>query len=554
MTGTGTYTQNFDTLVSTANGTWTDDSTISSWYSQRTVATTSILVGAGASNSGALYSFGAASATERALGSVGSGGGGHFAHGLLLKNDDSVALTITNVTFRGEQWRNSAAAAQTITFWYQTSPTAITSLTPNVNTGWTAASSLDFASPVTGGTSGAIDGNVSPNFTLISPGASISVPAGEYVMLRWSDIDHSGSDHGLSIDDVTIGWGAAALPSLTLSLASSSILEGGVSEATITRTGDITAALTVDVTTSDATAATVPATATFAANSATTTFNVTGFNDTIQDGQQSSNITVSFTGYTADVKPITVDDDGTDLSPLTINEVCPEATADHNGDGVISATADEFIELVNTSGASLDISGWTISDNSGVTFTFPPSTVLVTGQAAVVFGGGTVPATIGSAVTFKAPSALNLNNTGGDLVAVKNGATLIAKMAYTTTVTGQVPSFNLNGDITPGPFVLHTAVTAAVGNVSPGKKVDQTEFITIDPLGLALLPASISENGGTSTGTVTRPGATTGALLVSLTSSDQTEATVPATVEILDGQASADFTVRTTLSRMDRST
>jgi hypothetical protein len=53
---------------------------------------------------------------------------------------------------------------------------------------------------------------------------------------------------------------------------------------------------------------------------------------------------------------------------------------------------------------------------------------------------------------------------------------------------------------------------------------------------------SMSENGGSAIGTVTRVG-TTGNLVVTLTSSDTTEATVPATVTILDGQTSATFAI-----------
>jgi hypothetical protein len=55
--------------------------------------------------------------------------------------------------------------------------------------------------------------------------------------------------------------------------------------------------------------------------------------------------------------------------------------------------------------------------------------------------------------------------------------------------------------------------------------------------------ASVPENGGTSAATVTRSPGTSSALTVALTSSDTTEATVPATVTIPDGSDSATFTV-----------
>ena len=61
-------------------------------------------------------------------------------------------------------------------------------------------------------------------------------------------------------------------------------------------------------------------------------------------------------------------------------------------------------------------------------------------------------------------------------------------------------------------------------------------------LTVSLDDASIAETG-TTTGTVSRNLSTTGALVVTLASSDQTAATVPATVTIPDGQASVTFTV-----------
>ena len=62
-------------------------------------------------------------------------------------------------------------------------------------------------------------------------------------------------------------------------------------------------------------------------------------------------------------------------------------------------------------------------------------------------------------------------------------------------------------------------------------------------LSVAFSDASISENGGSTTGTVTRVGDTSGALTVDLTSDDTGEATVPATVSFLAGASTATFTV-----------
>lgn len=62
-------------------------------------------------------------------------------------------------------------------------------------------------------------------------------------------------------------------------------------------------------------------------------------------------------------------------------------------------------------------------------------------------------------------------------------------------------------------------------------------------LTLAINPSSMSENGGTATATVSRNNLPVGDVLVTLTSSDTSEATVPATVLIPDGQSSVTFPI-----------
>ncbi|MEQ9408719.1 MAG: Calx-beta domain-containing protein, partial [Fuerstiella sp.] len=63
-------------------------------------------------------------------------------------------------------------------------------------------------------------------------------------------------------------------------------------------------------------------------------------------------------------------------------------------------------------------------------------------------------------------------------------------------------------------------------------------------LSLSIDPTSVSENGGSATGTISRNDADlSSALVVTLASDDTSEATVPATVTIAAGEASATFTI-----------
>ena len=169
-----------------------------------------------------LYSFGSTSSAERAIGTVGSGGAtaGNFAHGVLLRNTSGTILTDLTVTYTLEQWRKeNNANAHTITFWYRISSSNITNLNPNSNGSWTQVTALSTTSPIISATAAtALDGNLSANRVTLS---NISIPSlslanNEYIMLKWEDPDHTGSDHGLAIDDVTINWTIApAGPTVT---------------------------------------------------------------------------------------------------------------------------------------------------------------------------------------------------------------------------------------------------------------------------------------------------------------------------------------------------
>lgn len=207
------HSENFNTLPSSGTATWVDNSTLGNWYHWRTRSGRTFVAGDGASITGALYSFGAASNAERALGSVGSGNttnGGDFTWGVRMKNNTGGAVTSISVSYYGEQWRNSAAAAQTVNFLYQTG-TTVTSADPTSGT-WVPVSTLDFTSPITGGSAGALDGNASANRVSVSGSFTVNLADGDEIMLLWSDIDHSGSDHGLAIDDVVVTFENIAIP------------------------------------------------------------------------------------------------------------------------------------------------------------------------------------------------------------------------------------------------------------------------------------------------------------------------------------------------------
>ncbi|MCY2977565.1 MAG: dockerin type I domain-containing protein, partial [Planctomycetota bacterium] len=84
---------------------------------------------------------------------------------------------------------------------------------------------------------------------------------------------------------------------------------------------------------------------------------------------------------------------------------------------------------------------------------------------------------------------------------------------------------------------------SASGFVSGNAQVTVVDDETAT-LVLAMTTSSILENGGTTTGTITRNTPSSSALIVNLSSSDPTAATVPATVTIPVGLESVGFEIR----------
>jgi trimeric autotransporter adhesin len=221
-----TYSQNFNTL----NGvtTWTNDSTLPGWFAATTATTsiTSIGSNTGSTTTAGLYSFGVAGTnlvSERALGFApsnsftGSAGAGIGALGLSFSHTVPSPMTSFTLTYDGEQWRKDNTVTQSITVQYQITSSAINTASLVSATGWVSAgSALTFNSPLitTGAT--ALDGNASANRVagLTATVSSISWSSTQNLWIRFVDLNDSGNDHFLAIDNVT--FSAVPEPSTAL--------------------------------------------------------------------------------------------------------------------------------------------------------------------------------------------------------------------------------------------------------------------------------------------------------------------------------------------------
>lgn len=174
---------------------------------------------------------------------------------------------------------------------------------------------------------------------------------------------------------------------------------------------------------------------------------------------------------------------------IIINEIHadPDPTeGDANGDGVISSNDDEFVELVNNSGSSLDISNWTISDAGGVKHTFDEGTMLPADETIVVFGGGT-PTGIPGLVQIT--SSLSLNNSGDDVI-IKNASDIIITQYTYGSEGGDNQSLARDPDKT-GSFVKHLDITGNSVRYSPGRSNSDNS-----PLPVELINFNAEEDKG----------------------------------------------------------
>jgi len=195
---TSPYAQNFDSLASTG----TSSITPSGWKFYKSNSGTSYAAGTGSDNAGNTYSFGAASASERAFGALSSGSVKNTI-GSRIRNNSGSALTEITISYTGEMWRLGDATGRkdSLLFALSTDATSLNSGT------WTKYPDLHFVTPNTTAPTGSKDGNNTSNRTLKSSTITgLNIAAGDIFWIRWVDPDISGSDDGLGIDDFSLSF------------------------------------------------------------------------------------------------------------------------------------------------------------------------------------------------------------------------------------------------------------------------------------------------------------------------------------------------------------
>ncbi len=203
------YTQDFNTLANTG----ATSSTLPLGWN---VIGNTYSIGTGSGTSGAIYSFGATNSTDRALGSLGAGGLPIGLFGCKFTNNTGAAITGLNISYKGEMWRLGSLGSPVDTIYFEYTAAAGIDSVNQSPASWLSASSLDFTTPDTIAPTGARDGNVAPNFRVISGSVTgLNIPNGSSFWIRWQDKNSLGSDDGLAVDSLTVRFTNTVLPACT---------------------------------------------------------------------------------------------------------------------------------------------------------------------------------------------------------------------------------------------------------------------------------------------------------------------------------------------------
>jgi hypothetical protein len=171
---------------------------------------------------------------------------------------------------------------------------------------------------------------------------------------------------------------------------------------------------------------------------------------------------------------------------LIINEICYDPSnsgleGDTNGDGQYSQDEDEFLELYNTTGRNLDISGYTIYDAENLVLGTPnhtvaPNTIIPPAGVFVLFSGGTPTGDFGGAVVQTSTFGdLNMNNRGDTVYIFDAMGAVVDTFDIEPLSNNPNESYTRNPDVT-GAFEQHGDNFPYL--FSPGLRVDSTAFNT----------------------------------------------------------------------------
>ena len=326
-------TETFVTLSNTAGST-TNTTLPTGWYITEAGLgardNEQYAVDTGGSTTGDIYSYGAAASTERALGELRSGTLIPL-FGVKFTNNTGATITSLDVSYTGEQWRFGgvhSTVADRLDFQYSLNATDLSTGT------YLDANALDFNPPVTAGSAGALVGDNAANRTALSSTITgLSIPNGSTFFIRFNDVDATGADDGLAVDDFFVTPHTSTTPALSINDVSQD--EG---------------------------------------NAGTTNFNFTvSLSSPAQTGGVSFTVNTA-DGTAQDDNPATEDNDYVAIvngaGNIPEGSSSTQVTVQVNGDATTESNETFFVNLTNLSGATLnDGQGQGTIQNDDITLT-----------------------------------------------------------------------------------------------------------------------------------------------------------------------------------------
>jgi hypothetical protein len=359
-------------------------------------------------------------------------------------------------------------------------------------------------------------------------------------------------------------------PALSLSLAEASISEfGGSTIGTVTRNG-AGPELAVQVFSSDESEAIVGS-VTIAAGATTGDFTILAVDDFIVDGDQTSTISVGAAGYVGASEVLTVTDNevarlsvtiattdvaegstttavvtrntgtsgellvtlsSSDFGEASVPATVTIADGQDNVEFAISGVEDGIVDGDQTATITASVAGY-VPGNEVVTVvdTDGPTLALTFSASSVSEAGGVITATLSRNTSSSASLEVAVSNDDPTAASVPAAVTIPAGQSSVTFEVTGVDDDLVDGDQT-------AVITASAGGFVAGSASVLVVDDDIATLSLNIDIDSISEADGSTTAILSRNTPTDDPLVVQLQSSDESEATVPASVTIPAGGTS----------------
>ena len=361
----------------------------------------------------------------------------------------------------------------------------------------------------------------------------------------------------------TLTVNPVAFAAVTLNLAS--VIGGSVnSTGTVTlNTAAPAGGLTVGLSSDNTAAATVPASITVAAAATTATFTVTSL---AVPSVSTANISATLNGRTQSatltVSPLAVAAVALNPASVTGGSVNPAGTVTLSG-AAPSSGVSVTLSSSNISVATVPASVTVAPGASSATFTVTTSPVAASASPSI---SATYNGTQSASLTINPPTitSLTLNPAGVTGGSVNSTGTvmlntaapaggLAVSLSSDNTAAATVPaSVTVEAAATTATFTVTSLAVPSVSTANISATLNgrtQSATLTVSPLAVAavaLNPASVTGGSVNPAGTVTLSGAApSSGVSVTLSSSNISVATVPASVTIAPGASSATFTVTT---------